>query len=261
MDELTDEPVADLPLFPEVLVEEPDEAPIELQDGELQDSEPDLTVKIEAEPVVESTLKRAETRQEEVTVAQVELPIPPLAIEFVEENEEEAKEEAKEEESTELPEEEMTEAVADAAMEAATVAATQPEVSKDTSVTLLGRFRAAVVDAVAMIGVLALLVAGGAVMGAPVGLGSLAFYLTTWLLFSFLYHVVPLLFWGKTPGMVRTGLITRSAEGGPLTGTQAIGRWLAGQVTLVLLGLPGLLALFGRSFADRASGTVTLVAD
>ena len=235
MDELTDEPVADLPLFPEVLVEEPEEDPLDLQDGATE-----LAVRIEAEPVVESAARRSGPSEPDVSVAQVELPIPPPAIELVEEAEAAVDEEVLEE--------------APAKIEAAT------EAEPSASVTIASRFRAAAIDAATMIGVLVLLLAGGAVMGAPVGLGSLAFYLPTWLLFSFLYHVVPLLFWGKTPGMVRAGLVARSAEGGPLTGTQAIGRWLAGQATLALLGLPGLTALTGLSFADRVSGSVTLVA-
>ena len=119
------------------------------------------------------------------------------------------------------------------------------------------RFKAAALDAGALAAVLITLLAGGALLGAPSGLSALPFYLPTWLLFSFLYHVVPLLFWGRTPGMAYVGLVARSTEGGPLKIAQAIRRWAADMVTMLLLGLPGLMALSGRSLADRSSGSAT----
>jgi uncharacterized RDD family membrane protein YckC len=78
------------------------------------------------------------------------------------------------------------------------------------------------------------------------------------LAFSFLYTVVPLAFWGHTPGMAWAGLDARSRDGEPLAFDQTARRWLGGVVTCVLLGLPLLLALGGRSLSDFLSGSETL---
>lgn len=123
---------------------------------------------------------------------------------------------------------------------------------------LLKRAQAAALDGLALAAVLASLLAGGTLLGAPSDVAAIPYYLPTWLIFSFLYHVVPLMFWGRTPGMAYVGLVTRAAEGGPLSAGQAIGRWLTGMSTILLLGLPGLAALGGASFSDRASRTTTL---
>lgn len=78
------------------------------------------------------------------------------------------------------------------------------------------------------------------------------------LLFSALYTVIPLAFWGRTPGMTRAGLLARTADGEPLTFGQTGRRWLGGVLTVALLGLPVLLALGeGGSLADRMSGSET----
>ena len=75
--------------------------------------------------------------------------------------------------------------------------------------------------------------------------------------FSFLYSVVTLAFWGQTPGMVAAGLMARSHGDQPLSFGQTGLRWLAGLLTVALGGLPLLVALTGRSFADRLSGSAT----
>jgi uncharacterized RDD family membrane protein YckC len=76
--------------------------------------------------------------------------------------------------------------------------------------------------------------------------------------FSFLYTVVPLAFWGHTPGMAWAGLDARSRDGEPLAFDQTARRWIGGVVTLLLLGLPLLLAFGGRSLSDVVSGSETL---
>ena len=76
--------------------------------------------------------------------------------------------------------------------------------------------------------------------------------------FSFLYTVVPLAFWGHTPGMAWAGLDARSREGEPLAFDQTARRWIGGILTLLLLGLPLLLAFGGRSLSDLLSGSETL---
>ena len=76
--------------------------------------------------------------------------------------------------------------------------------------------------------------------------------------FSFLYTVVPLAFWGHTPGMAWAGLDARGRDGEPLAFDQTARRWIGGILTLLLLGLPLLLAFGGRSLSDLLSGSETL---
>lgn len=72
--------------------------------------------------------------------------------------------------------------------------------------------------------------------------------------FSFIYHVLPLVFWGHTPGMAKSGLVARSIDGGPLTIGQAVRRWLGALLSVATLGL--FLALGKeRTLADRLSGS------
>ena len=76
--------------------------------------------------------------------------------------------------------------------------------------------------------------------------------------FSFLYTVVPLAFWGHTPGMAWAGLDARSRDGEALAFDQTARRWLGGIATIRLAGLPLLLSLRGRSLSDLLSGSETL---
>jgi len=76
--------------------------------------------------------------------------------------------------------------------------------------------------------------------------------------FSFLYTVVPLAFWGHTPGMAWAGLDARSRDGEPLAFDQTARRWIGGLLTALLLGLPLLLSFGGRSLSDLVSGSETL---
>jgi len=76
--------------------------------------------------------------------------------------------------------------------------------------------------------------------------------------FSYLYWVVPLAFWGQTPGMTWRHLIARNADREPLTFGQASRRWFGALLTVALLGTPLLLALAGRSLSDRLSGSQSL---
>lgn len=110
-----------------------------------------------------------------------------------------------------------------------------------------------------------LVVTAGAILGAFLlgvrwqadDLPALGMFL---LVFSFVYSVMPLAFWGRTPGMALARVLSRGADGGPLTFGQTALRWLAGLLTVALAGLPLLLslpALGGRSLADRLSGSHT----
>jgi uncharacterized RDD family membrane protein YckC len=77
------------------------------------------------------------------------------------------------------------------------------------------------------------------------------------LAFSFLYTVLPLAFWGHTPGMAWAAITSRNRDGEPLTFDQTIRRWLGGLVTLALVGLPVLLGFGGRTLTDWISGSAT----
>jgi uncharacterized RDD family membrane protein YckC len=76
--------------------------------------------------------------------------------------------------------------------------------------------------------------------------------------FSFLYSVVPLAFWGQTPGMAWLGLSSRSRDGEPLAFDQTARRWLGGVITALLLGLPLLVSGRRRSLSDLLSGSETV---
>lgn len=101
---------------------------------------------------------------------------------------------------------------------------------------------------------------GSSLLGAPLEgfeMLGLAVFVAV---FSFLYTVIPLAFWGRTLGMTRAGLVASGGdrEQSALTFGQTALRWLGELLTLALLGLPTLLALLGgRSLTDRLSGSRT----
>lgn len=78
------------------------------------------------------------------------------------------------------------------------------------------------------------------------------------LVFSFLYWVIPLAFWGQTPGMAWVGHLARSLDDEPLTFYQTFLRWLGALLTCAFAGLPLLLALGGSSLSDRLSQSKTI---
>ncbi len=119
------------------------------------------------------------------------------------------------------------------------------------------RLRAGFGDLAILLSVGAAAAVGAAGLGAHLSLESLPALLVFLLSFSFLYCVVSLAFWGQTPGMAWCGLIARSEVTEPLSFGQTAMRWLGLWLTWGLLGLPGLLALSGRSLVDRMSGTST----
>jgi len=124
--------------------------------------------------------------------------------------------------------------------------------------SLTNRLGAALLDLTVMASAAIALLGGAALLGSGLAPGDWPAFVLPWLAFSFLYHVVPLAFWGRTPGMASMGIMACHLDGGSLSFVQAIYRWLASLGTTVLLGLPGLLALTGRSAADRASESVTI---
>lgn len=82
------------------------------------------------------------------------------------------------------------------------------------------------------------------------------------LVFSFFYSVLPLAFWGETPGMAWAGVEARAVDGASLTFRQTALRWLGELLSAAFLGLPTLLAAGGgRSLADRLSDSDCYLVD
>jgi uncharacterized RDD family membrane protein YckC len=123
--------------------------------------------------------------------------------------------------------------------------------------SLTDRLGAALLDLAVMAGAAIALAGGAAVLGATPQLSDWPLLAFPWLLFSFLYHVIPMAFWGQTPGMASMSLTARTLDDRPLSLGQAVRRWLATLGTTLLLGLPSLLALTGRSATDRLSQSAT----
>jgi uncharacterized RDD family membrane protein YckC len=116
------------------------------------------------------------------------------------------------------------------------------------------RVRAALADLLAIASVGLGAVAGLRLLGvalpssAWLGVGAML------LVFSYLYSLLPLAFWGQTPGMAWAGVRVGAADGSLPSFAQAHRIILAGLLTCLLLGLPALLLWSGRSLGDRWSG-------
>lgn len=118
----------------------------------------------------------------------------------------------------------------------------------------------------AAIAVLALLGCRG--LGVRPDLREVPAFAAFLLSFSFLYTVLPLAFWGHTPGMAWAGITSRGItspkapqNGEPLTFDQTVRRWLGAILTSALAGLPLLLAFGGRTLTDWVSGSATYPLD
>jgi len=120
------------------------------------------------------------------------------------------------------------------------------------------RWLAGLADLAVHVAMALALLFGARLLDVHAGLGDWPALIVFLLVFSFLYHVLPLAFWGQTPGMAWAGLVARTADGENLTFGQTARRWLGALATLLLAGLPALLSLAGgRSFTDRVSGSET----
>lgn len=104
---------------------------------------------------------------------------------------------------------------------------------------------------------LAVAVGSSFALGVSPGIETWAPFLGLALVFSFLYWIIPLAFWGQTPGMAWIGIVSRCEDGEPLTFGQAVLRWAGGLLTGALAGTPLLLVLAGGSLSDRLSDSVT----
>jgi uncharacterized RDD family membrane protein YckC len=132
-----------------------------------------------------------------------------------------------------------------------------PPERESEAATLVARLLGSSGDLVVVAATGAVAALGARWLDAPIGvgqLGPLALFLLAW---SFVYFVVPLAFWGATPGMSWAGVVARTSPSEPLSFGQAALRWLGTWLTWATLGLGGLLALTGRSLADRVSGSTT----
>lgn len=131
-----------------------------------------------------------------------------------------------------------------------------PEERRPERVTLASRYLAGLADLAVHAAVAVLLLLGARVLGVPAGFGAWPALVVFLLVFSFLYSILPLAFWGQTPGMAWAGLVARASGGASLTFGQTARRWAGALLTVALLGLPTLLAAAGgRSLADRLSGS------
>jgi uncharacterized RDD family membrane protein YckC len=111
----------------------------------------------------------------------------------------------------------------------------------------------------AAVAVLALLGCRG--LGVQTDLRQAPAFGTLLLSFSFLYTVLPLAFWGHTPGMAWAAITSHNRDGEPLTFDQTVRRWLGGLLTFALVGLPLLIAPGGRTLTDWISGSATFPFD
>jgi uncharacterized RDD family membrane protein YckC len=133
----------------------------------------------------------------------------------------------------------------------------RPAEVADVHASFGARFLAGAVDLVAQALVAAAAIAGARALGVVVGPRAVPGLALLLFVFSLCYTVVPLAFWGRTPGMAALGLVARAADEHPPTFAEALRRWAGGLLTLLLAGLPALLALGSarRSLCDRWSAT------
>lgn len=141
----------------------------------------------------------------------------------------------------------------------ATVPTAPAAPARRTEVSLSARYLGGLADLAVHLALVVGLLFGARLLGVPAGLDDGPALLLFLLVFSFLYTVVPLAFWGRTAGMAWAGLVARTPAGESLTFPQTALRWLGAVLSVVLLGIPVLpAALTGRSLADRLSGSVIL---
>jgi len=120
------------------------------------------------------------------------------------------------------------------------------------------RFLAGLLDLGLVVALAAVMLVGLLLMRVELGAELWPAFLLFELAFSFVYCVVPLGFWGRTPAMKRFGLLARNQDGQLLSFGQSTLRWIGGLLTLVGLGLPLLLVpLTGTSLSDLLSASMT----
>lgn len=130
-------------------------------------------------------------------------------------------------------------------------------ISSDDQPALVDRLASGLADLAVQAIVLASMIGIVRLMDVPFGAEDWMPFAILALAFSFVYWVVPLAFWGQTPGMAWRGQIVRTPEDEALTFAQATLRWCGALLTLGLAGLPLLLAASGASLSDRLSQSRT----
>ena len=120
------------------------------------------------------------------------------------------------------------------------------------------RLRSSVADLGVQVLMLAVAILAAYRLGAPLSWSLWPPFAILALVFSFLYWMIPLAFWGQTPGMAWVGHLARSLDDEPLTFHQTFLRWIGALLTTGLVGLPLLLALSKSSLSDRLSQSKTI---
>lgn len=127
-------------------------------------------------------------------------------------------------------------------------------------VSPLARLTAGLLDLAAVLAVALAALTGARLLGVEPDLHLLPGVVLFVVAFSFVYHVFPLLFWSRTPGMASAHLITRNPSGQTLTAWQSTLRWAGSLGTVLLAGIPMIVSWFtGWSLADLVSGSETKV--
>jgi len=138
----------------------------------------------------------------------------------------------------------------------------EPPPTAPVAASLSVRYLAGLADLAVHAALAIALLFGARLLGVRADLGDWLPITLFLLVFSFFYTVLPLAFWGQTPGMAWAGVVARATNGESLTFSQTAFRWLGSLVTVALAGLPVLLALGGRrSLTDRLSDAETVLAD
>lgn len=119
------------------------------------------------------------------------------------------------------------------------------------------RVLAGLADFALHLGMVGAMVGGATVLGVQVGWDDWPALGLLVIAFSFLYWVVPLAFWGQTPGMAWIGIGSRALDDEPLSFSQTALRWLGALLTVLLAGIPLALATTGSSLSDRLSQSKT----
>jgi len=139
--------------------------------------------------------------------------------------------------------------------------AEEPAAAPKPRGAIRGRLGAGLADVVVHAALAVVAVAGARLLGVPPRLSDWPALAAFLLVFSFLYTVLPLAFWGQSLGMSWAGLTSHNRDGEPLTFDQAARRWLGALLTAATLGLPILIAGRGRTLSDLLSGSATYPAD
>ncbi len=140
-----------------------------------------------------------------------------------------------------------------------TVDSPDPLTDEAPSAPIRARLIAGLIDFAVHLAMVGAMIGCAAFMNIRVGWHSWPSFALLIAAFSFLYWVIPLAFWGRTPGMAWIGISSRALDDEPLSFAQTALRWLGALLTVMLAGLPLALAITGSSLSDRLSQSKTLL--